>query len=171
MAKNGGSWPAPPGCGVGLDSSHHTVLGGRFCGPGHEEHAMPPYLKWLLMLVVALVVTAIMIDSIDESRFLAGRRSTPERAHERAPGDVETKLQVELSQLVRRDSLLPLLPSSGLPVYRGHPDLKLITGRRPLDSLVNTELRTLTEPRARIGVFVVDKAYGLHRSTATPPHD
>jgi hypothetical protein len=126
-------------------------------------------MKWLALVVSGCVLATAWARTIptDEDQVMARRVERSGEPDAQLRRDMQANLtalrraDLAYRQMSRMDSLLPLLPAAPGVSVQLSPAVRPDT-RDTVYANVERELAAMGEPRARIGLFLVDNAYG-HR--------
>ena len=130
---------------------------------------MATAMKWLALVLIGCVLATAWARTIpiDENQVLARRVERSDQPDAQLRRDMQANLtalrraDLAYRQMSRMDSLLPLLPAAPGVTVQLSPAVRPDT-RDTVYANVERELAAMGEPRARIGIFLVDNAYG-HR--------
>jgi hypothetical protein len=126
-------------------------------------------MKWLALVLIGCVLATAWARTIptDENQVLARRVERSGQPDAQLRRDMQANLialrraDLAYREMSRMDSLMPLLPAAPDVTVQLSPAVRPDT-RDTVFANVARELVAMGEPRARIGIFLVDNAYG-HR--------
>jgi hypothetical protein len=120
---------------------------------------MASRMKWPATVLIGCILVTAWARTVPPDGVTSSRTSDDQTRAFNANAAALIAADAEYRQFARADSLLPLLPASpGLTVAL-HPALPA-TARDTITRAAVAEMGAITRPRARVGVFLVDGAYG-----------